>query len=320
MACLIRHYFFITTRKSKLLKTDSVARLFINGEIDMTTALSVSLYTSWMQAYAEAYAYHGDLDLNAKDFSRRLETILQKHLGPQPSASAATALFDRLYKNDLYLSAACAQQKQSAWERFLSLYRDYIQAIARFVTQTQDMANDLAGNLPGHLFLPDRSGCSRIASYDGQTALATWLRVIMTRQAINERERKASGHESLDELPDLVDEMTLQRIECDARAAKYAAMVRQVFEAAGGALSHHERLLILWKYREGLSSQEIAGLLAIHPSTVCRQLQEVYRKLARESATLLASQFHLSAAAVEECLEEARDGGDYSLLSAIEAV
>jgi RNA polymerase sigma factor, sigma-70 family len=272
-----------------------------------------------MRAYAEAYAYHGDLDLNEEDFSCCLETILQKHLGPQPSPSAATALCERLYKNDLYLSAACAQQKPSAWERFLSLYRDYIQAMARFVTQTQDMANDLAGNLPGHLFLPDRSGCSRMASYDGQVALATWLRVIMTRQAINERECKASGHKSLDELPDLVDEMNLQRIESNARAAKYAAMVRPAFEAAGAALSERERLLILWKYKDGLSSQEIAGLLAVHPATVCRQLQEVYRKLARESALLLASQFHLSAAAVAECLEEAREGHNYSLLSAIEA-
>jgi RNA polymerase sigma-70 factor len=224
-----------------------------------------------------------------------------------------------LYKNDLYLSAACAEQKPSAWERFLSLYHDYIQAMARFVTQTQDMANDLAGNLPGHLFLPDRSGCSRMASYDGQVALATWLRVIMTRQAINERECKASGHKSLDELPDLVDEMNLQRLESNARAAKYAAMVRPAFEAAGAALSERERLLILWKYKDGLSSQEIAGLLAVHPATICRQLQEVYRKLARESALLLASQFHLSAAAVAECLEEAREGHNYSLLSAIEA-
>jgi DNA-directed RNA polymerase specialized sigma24 family protein len=96
-------------------------------------------------------------------------------------------------------------------------------------------------------------------------------------------------------------------------------MVRPAFAAAGAALSERERLIILWKYKDGLSSQEIAGLLAVHPATVCRQFQRVYRKMARESARLLASQFHLSAAAVAECLEEAREGNNYSLLSAIEA-
>lgn len=286
-------------------------------EFDMMTPVSVSRHIPWMRAYAEGYACHGDLDLDAQDFCSRLEVILQKHLGPESSPFAAAALFEGLHKTDLYLSMACARQNHSAWERFLKLYGDYIQAIARFMAQTRDMAIELASNLPGHLFLPDRSGRSRIASYDGQTMLATWLRVIITRQAINER--KASSHESLGEMPDIVDEMGLQRIESGVRTAKYAAMVEQSFAAAGAALSTRERLLIRWKYKEGLSADEIAELLDVHPSTICRQFKQVYKKLAQESAKLLASQYRLSAAAVEECLKEAREGPGYSLLSAIEA-
>lgn len=286
--------------------------------LDMMLPQRTPRYTSWMRAYAEGYACHGDLGLDAQDYCHHLETIVQKHLGPKSSPSAVAALFEGLHKADLYLSMACARHNQTAWERFLALYGDYIQAIARFMAQTRDMAIDLACNLPGHLFLPDRSGRSRIASYDGQTRLATWLRVIITRQALNERERQAGCPESFAEAVEVVDELGLHRIESGMRTAKYAAMVEPAFAAAVAALSPRERLIICWKYKDGLSSDEIARQLDVHPSTVSRQFRQAYKKLARESARLLQSQYRLSAAAVEECLKEAREGPGYSLLAAIE--
>lgn len=276
-----------------------------------------SLSTACLQAYVEAYACHGDLGITAEEYSDRLEAILQKHLGPAPPAAEVAARLASLHKTDLYLAIACARQNPCAWERFLMLYGDYVQVVARVVSPSREVAGDLAGNLPGHLFLPGRSGACRMASYDGQATLATWLRVIITRQASNVR--TANRPESLADLPDVVDELGLRRIESGLRSAKYAAMVSQAYDAAGAALSDRERLVIRWKFQDELSAQEIAGLLKVHPSTVCRLLQNTYRKLKRESAALLAARYRLGAAAVAECLEEAREGPSYSLLSAIAA-
>src|SRR5689334_1008404 len=117
----------------------------------MTSPQRLSLSIPWMRAYAAAYTCHGDLDLSEQDYCSRLETILQKHLGQQPSLSAAAACFESLHTSDLYLAMACARQNPNAWERFLLLYGDYLQTIARFVTQAQDLASEIASNLPGHL-------------------------------------------------------------------------------------------------------------------------------------------------------------------------
>ncbi|HJQ24951.1 MAG TPA: sigma-70 family RNA polymerase sigma factor [Blastocatellia bacterium] len=284
----------------------------------MTDSPIFSLNHRCQQAYAEAAACHGDLALTAVDFCDRLESSLRAHLGPEINPAAVSALFENWHKTDLYLAMACARQDSRAWERLLALYQDYIQAIARFLMPTADAALEIAGNLPSHLFLPGRTGRCRIAGYDGQAVLATWLRVIITRQAVNERQRKANTHASLDELPDMKDTRALERLERGARSARYAAMIRESFAAACANLSARERLMLLWKYQDGLSSQEIARLLGVHPSTLCRQLQEAYAKLARASTTLLATRHHLSAAAVAECLEEACGEPEYSLLSLIE--
>ena len=68
---------------------------------------------------------------------------------------------------------------------------------------------------------PDRSGHSRIASYDGRSSLATWLHVIVTHRVANERVRKWNTVERPGDMPDVADHAALGDLEAELRAHRY---------------------------------------------------------------------------------------------------
>jgi len=124
------------------------------------------------QAYSDGYGFHGDLGLEAEVFAEHLTTIAEKHLGPGAPRSATFSFIDSLHISDVYLAAACAQHSAAAWSRFMGLYQKYLKNIALPVSPSRDSASELADSVLVELYLPDRSGHSRIASYHGRSSFA----------------------------------------------------------------------------------------------------------------------------------------------------
>jgi hypothetical protein len=87
---------------------------------------------------------------------------------------------DSLHVVDLYLACGCLLRTPAAWNRFTARFRDYITRLAAGVTASQDSSLELTDSIIIDLFLPDRSGRSRIGSYGGRSSLATWLRVLVS--------------------------------------------------------------------------------------------------------------------------------------------
>ena len=84
-------------------------------------------------------------------------------------------------------------------------------------------------------------------------------------------------------------------------------------------LTPRESRMLLLRYQRGLLLEEIAKLLSIHPSTVCRQLDRVHDRLRREVITTLTRTHGLSESVVDECLRDVLDSreGAVSLLRLI---
>jgi RNA polymerase sigma-70 factor, ECF subfamily len=267
--------------------------------------------------YSSGYGCHGDLGLELGGFSKHLFSVVDRYLGSGASRSATINFINNLHTNDLYLAIACAEQKDVAWNRFNSIYNKYIGELAVFVSPNRDAARDLAANLLVDMFLPDCSGRSRIASYDGRSALATWLRIIISRRAINERERKCNKMGRIESMPEIADEMGLRSIEADLRSHQYEYMIKDSFKWACKELIDRERLLLLLRYEDELQLNQIARLLGVHQSTVTRQLVKIQEKLRDEVVSILASKYHLSHAAIEECLADILENPSHSILASI---
>src|SRR5215813_10829623 len=150
------------------------------------------------RVYQNGYHFHGDLQIISGEFKAHLWTIIEKYLGENATGNNVICVINSLHGDDLYLAFACAQHSPQAWDRFTDSYRRYIYNLAAFISPVKSAAYELAENILADLFLPDRSGRSRIASYDGRSSLATWLRVIICHRSINEQARKFNNMDQLD--------------------------------------------------------------------------------------------------------------------------
>ncbi len=269
-------------------------------------------------AYSEGQARFGDLGLDLPTYTDRIDSIVRKHLGRAPSAGHALSFVKALHGRDLYLATACSQsspgtarhnsaeppeQASVAWKMLESTYKGLIYDLVRFFCRTSFTAQDLADSILADLFLPDRSGHSRIASYDGRSSLGTWLRVVICNRSINVQ-RCSACTKSTDLKYELPDGPAVANIELTVRAQRYGTAVEDSLGTACRGLTSRERLMLLWRYQDGLQLGQIARLLGIHQSNVTRQLERLQGKLRDDVMAILSTKHGLSSSAIQECFED----------------
>lgn len=270
-------------------------------------------------AYAEGQARFGNLGLELATYTQRVYSIVRKHLGASPSPQVAVSFVKGLHGPDLYLATSCAQNcpgsangnveadasenASIAWKMLERTYKGFICDLVRFFYSTTFAAQDLADSILADLFLPDRSGCSRIASYDGRSSLSTWLRVVVCNRAINAR-RCSSAVKNTEIQSEIPDGPALQSIELTLRATRYSKALGDALDLACRRLTPRERLILLWRYEDGLQLGQIARLLGIHQSNVTRQLERMQGKLRDEVVAILSQKHGLSRLAIKECIED----------------
>jgi RNA polymerase sigma-70 factor len=274
-------------------------------------------YAEWI--YRNGYYFHGDLQIMPREFKAHLWAIIGKYLEENATSNDIMRVINSLHGNDLYLAFACAKHSPQAWDRFTNSYQNYIYNLTASVTQVKSLAYELAENILADLFLPDRSGRSRIASYNGRSSLATWLRVIICHRAINEQERKFNNMTQLNDLCERADEEALRSIEMAFRSIRYQSMIRDSLKHACGKLTDRERLLLLLRYEKGLRLGQIGRLFGLHQANISRQLVRVQAKIRQSFESSLIHKYKLGQAAIDECLSEIAENPAYSILALIKS-
>jgi len=285
----------------------------------MSSAPAMTLSGIAAQAYSVGYAHHGDLDLRPERFEAQLYLIIEKLLGPDALTSAQLSCADSLRTTDLYLTIACAQPTDLGWRRFTVAYQRYIDRIARYVSSTNSEAQELSENLLADLFLHDSTGRSRIATFDGRQSLATWLRVVISRRAINHSLVNRHNVERFDRDTDVADKSCVDRMESEIRRNRYGAILSEALEEASESLTDRERLVLLLRYEEGLRLVQIAKAIGIHPSGITRKFRQLHLKLQKKIVSILAVKYQLGPETIKECLLDIVENPAYSVLVFLKA-
>jgi RNA polymerase sigma-70 factor (ECF subfamily) len=255
-----------------------------------------------VENFHDGKAHYGDINLSPDLFVGYVWGISCKHLKDYSDDFVVADFAKRLYLRDLYLTCGCVNKSERAWETFDFRYRRFVTDLVRFCYRHGTDNEEVADAVLVSLCLPDRSGCQRIASYDGRSSLATWLRVIVINRAINDRnERKVVNDENVTDIP---DSHAILNIESTVRANRYAKALTQSLNHAFQTLTPRERLMLLWRYEDNVQLGEIAKLLGIHQSNVTRQLLRLQARLRESVIQALASQHHLGSSAIQECLSD----------------
>jgi RNA polymerase sigma-70 factor, ECF subfamily len=267
------------------------------------------------QSYARAHARHSDLGLAPEAFSTHLHSIIRKHLGSNPPHSAALDFVAMLHLDDLYLTFACAQGSEAAWGRFAVSYGGYIRRVSECACSSKDLARDLADSVLGHIFLPDSTGRSRMASYAGLSPLAAWLAVVIKHHAEHERRLKSNNLESIDRMPDLSDQTSILKVEATIRAGKYERPIKDSLQCALSLLSERERTMLRLRYEQQLQVRQVARLFGVKPPAISRQLDRTREKLREHVISILSTKHRLGPAVIQDCLADIVENPEHSILA-----
>lgn len=250
-----------------------------------TPELAAALAT----ALADARAVWPDFALSASDFAAHVVARLPDDTAPLAALGAVRA-------SELYLALACARGEAPALRAFEALYGAELTRAATRARAAE--AADVVQLVRERLFA---GAAPRIAEFAGQGSLAGWLRVTVTRLAVD-LARKKSERPAADgavqslavPAPDDPEVAYLRRL--------YGEEFRAAFELAVTDLTPAERNVLRWYHVQGLSIDQIAATRGGHRATAARQVQRAREALLQAVRARLAARLGVADAEVDSVM------------------
>jgi len=252
--------------------------------------------------YELAAMVHPALIVELSSFVNHLMHISLRCLGNESSEASLVAFLTSLHTNDLLLALSCAEGSDGAWKSFYASYGKCLSDLSRHFLGRTPGSEELGETIWVDLFLPDKSGQSRIASYDGRSSLATWLRVVVINRVINERQRLSFLPANIEIIPEPKDPLALHHVESRVRLERYQDIALGAFRQAIGKLSDQEARMMFLRYDQELQLGQIARVFSVHQCTITRQIERLVQRLRADVVALLASHYGLNSAQIEECM------------------
>ncbi len=245
--------------------------------------------------------------LSFESFHERVCEVLGKNLPLSPEEGAysswgerANQLLTGLKWEDLFLATACAEGDEAAWVSFQSRYQSVIRKAARYCTDNASQGKEISESLMTDLFLPSPSGlgksASKIAQYDGMGSLEGWIRVVVSRMAIDQirRHQKQVSLEDLDTEPVAAGPVSMNpSSERKLDMQKATAMLQPSLDYALDQLTSQEKLVLKLYYLQDANLKEIGLLLNVHESTASRMVARIKKHMRKSVERHLQDFFHV---------------------------
>jgi RNA polymerase sigma-70 factor (ECF subfamily) len=267
-----------------------------------TKPISAAVQSAVADLLAELHAKGGceKIGLARESFAEILCDVAAKYLPAGTEGETRTFLLT-LRVEELALARACAAGHNSAWEVFLTRYREKLYLSALRIAREDSAARDLADSLYAELYgtsTRDGERISKLASFTGRGSLEGWLRTVLAQEFVN-RYRRTKRLVSLEEEGE--DGTQFAAAEPEPLPAADARL-----EAATGAvlaaLDGEDRMVLAAYYLDGCTLAEIARMLGVHESTISRKVDKLAKSLRKKILAGLTLQ-GMSRRQAEEALE-----------------
>src|SRR5579864_1877952 len=238
--------------------------------------------------------------LTAQSFSEILLEVGTKY-SASASAGELRTFFLSLRVDELALARACASGNNSAWEIFLTRFREKLYLAALRIAREDSAARDLADTLYADLYGTNtREGerVSKLASYTGRGSLEGWLRTVLSQEYVN-RYRRTKRLVSLDEESE--EGIQFRAPEPEAVPAADPRLAQATDEALA-LLSGEDRMVLSAYYLDDRTLADIARMLGVHESTISRKIDKLAKSLRKQIVAALTKD-GMSRRQAEEALE-----------------
>jgi RNA polymerase sigma-70 factor, ECF subfamily len=241
------------------------------------------------------------IGLTRESFAVILCEVGSKHVAGATSETEIRTFFLSLRVDELALARACAAGVNSAWEVFLTKFREKLYLSALRIAREDSAARELADTLYADLYgtnTRDGQRVSKLASYTGRGSLEGWLRTVLSQEYVN-RYRRTKRLVSLDEESEEGIQFRAPEPEPIPAADQ---RLGQATDEALAFLSGEDRMVLSAYYLDGRTLAEIARMLGVHESTISRKLDKLAKALRKQIVAALGRR-GMSRRQAEEALE-----------------
>jgi RNA polymerase sigma-70 factor (ECF subfamily) len=223
-----------------------------------------------------------------------------EHVRVEDGLDAALAA---LHGADLYLACGCVRGD----ERALALFEQHFLAdVAAYLSQRDalsDFSDEVKQTLRQRLFVGADGLTPRIASYSGRGPLKAWLRMAMTRAAIDLRRRVDPAAPVAD--PEALPEPRTPGADPELAYLKehYRRELGRAMRATLAALSDRESNVLWLRYYQGLSAEAIGHSYRVSARTVQRWLDGARARLLKETHKLLAERLRVEPSEIRQLIQ-----------------
>ena len=223
-------------------------------------------------------------------------------------ARLAEAPVDEL-SEELVLAAACLLGDRQAVELLDREYGHELRAL--IASLVGDAGKDVVQTVWARLLVADGDRPARLGDYGGRGSLLTWLRVVVSREAISMLRRRRDA--ALDDEALLGRLVTSHDPGLALIRAQSAREVKRAFEEAVAALTTRERNLLRQHLLDGLTIDELGGLYRVHRATAARWVASAREAVWTSTQRALRERLALSPSEVDSLLGAVREWIDLSL-------
>ena len=217
-------------------------------------------------------SHAADLELTFTEFCEIVAGSLDRLVFGSHTPAERESAIENIRWDELLLARACSRGSQTAWDRFLMLYRQRLHAAALAIAREESVAHELADSLYADLFgtrtRADGSRISKLESYSGRGSLEGWLKTVLVQMYVDrfrEQKRLFPLQDGIDlALPDQPATCSLGEI----------ALVTEVTDAVLEKLASEERFLLAAYYLDGETFAEIGRIIKMHESSVKRRIDK----------------------------------------------
>ena len=248
-----------------------------------STKPSSAVQSTVNELLAELYAKGGceKVGLTREAFAVILCEVGAKQTSAGVPESEIRIFFLSLRVDELALARACAAGNNTAWEMFLTRFREKLYLSALRIAREDSAARELADTLYADLYgTSTREGqrVSKLSSYTGRGSLEGWLRTVIAQEYVN-RYRRTKRLVSLEEEEE--EGVQFQAPEAPPVTPADARLARATDDALA-FLSAEDRMVLSAYYLDGRTLAEIARLLGVHESTISRKLDKLAKALRKQ--------------------------------------
>jgi RNA polymerase sigma-70 factor, ECF subfamily len=268
-----------------------------------TKPISAQVQSAVSDLLAELHAKSGceKIGLSRESFAAILCDVATKYLPAGNTEAEARAFLLTLRVEELALARACAAGNNSAWELFLTRYREKLYQSALRIAREDSAARDLADSLYAELYgtsTRDGERISKLASFTGRGSLEGWLRTVLAQEFVN-RYRRTKRLVSLDEESEEGSQFAAPEPE---PAPSADSRLESSTDAALASLDGEDRMVLAAYYLDGRTLAEIARMLGVHESTISRKVDKLAKSLRKRILAGMVQQ-GMARRQAEEALE-----------------